>query len=329
MWIKNFQQGDYAMKQYAIGIDVGGTKIAYGLFDSDKNLIDKHRTFSEAALSSEKFFDKIVDDIYGMLNKNNLALEHISGIGIGMPSYVLFEEGHIVMTTNLTNIENFSAKKYLLEKLGQNVRVIIDNDGHTGALAEHRWGAGKGFKHMLYCPVSTGISSGIIINDELFRGSYGWSGESGHMIVTPDEGIMCGCKNKGCLMSYCSGSMIVKHIANKIEQGEQTVMVDLAGEKENITTVHIAQAYAMKDAMAIWAIEQMAKYLGIWCYNLYSTLNINCFVFGGGLVKLGDLIFVRVRQVFDSYNHNDYPVYFKFAELGDDFGIIGAVELLF
>jgi glucokinase len=317
------------MKQYAIGIDVGGTKIAYGLFDSDRNLVDRRRALSNATFSAEQFFDKIVDDIYILLDTNNLNLVNVRGIGIGMPSYVLFEEGKIVMTSNLTKIADFPAKTYLLKKLGEDVRIIIDNDGHTGALAEHRHGAGRGFHHMLYCPVSTGISSGIIINDELFRGRYGWSGESGHMIVNPDEGIMCGCKNKGCLMSYCSGSMIVKHILNKIEQGEQTIMVELADGKENISAEHIAKAHTMKDEMAIWAVTQMAKYLGIWCYNLYTTLNINCFIFGGGLVKFGEMLFDPVRQVFKSYNHNEFPVYFKFAELGDDFGIIGAVELLF
>ena len=317
------------MKQYAIGIDVGGTKTAFGLFNGDKKLIGTHRMLSDPSLSSEDFFDKMVENINYLLKSNNLSLENLRGIGIGMPSYVLFEEGKIMMTANLTKIENFPATEYLQNKLGNNIRIVIDNDGHTGALAEHRQGAGRGFHHMLYCPVSTGISSGIIINDELFRGSYGWSGESGHMIVNPDEGIMCGCKNKGCLMSYCSGAMIVKHILQQIENGKKTCMVELAGGKENITAEHIKKGYEMNDQLAIWAVEQMGKYLGIWLYNLYSTLNINCFVFGGGLVNFGDILFNRVRQSFDSYNHNKTPVYFKFAELGDDFGIIGAAELLF
>lgn len=316
------------MKQYTIGIDVGGTKIAYGLFDGDKNLVDKHRVLSDAALSAEQFFDRIVGDIHMILERHELTLDSIGGIGIGVPSYVLFEEGKIIKTVNLPNIADFPAKAYLLEKLRSDMRIVIDNDGHTGALAEHRQGAGRGFRHMLYCPVSTGISSGIIINNELFRGSYGWSGESGHMIANADEGVMCGCRNKGCFMSYCSGSMIIKHILNKIEQGDMTIMVKLAGGKENITTEHIVQAYALEDEMAIWAVEQMAKYLGVWCYNLYVTLNINCFVFGGGLLKFGDTLFGRVRRVFDTYNQNDYPVYFKYAEL-DDYGIIGALELLF
>jgi glucokinase len=190
---------------------------------------------------------------------------------------------------------------------------------------------------MLYCPVSTGISTGIIINGKIFRGRYGWAGESGHMIVTPGDGVECGCGNQGCLMSWCSGSMIVRHIKRWIEAGEKSSITDIAGDNE-LNCNHLACAYNEGDALACRAIEQMVKFLGIWTYNLYVVLNINCFVFGGGLLKLfrglmidgkpGSLL-DAMKEVFDGYNKNSMPVYFKEAELGDDFGIIGAAELLF
>ena len=81
--------------------------------------------------------------------------------------------------------------------------------------------------------------------------------------------------------------------------------------------------------MAKQAVEQMAQYMAIWLYNLYVLLNINCFVFSGGLLCMGDKLFKRVRELFDAYNNNDYPVYFKTALLGQDAGIIGARELLY
>ena len=316
------------MNIYTMGIDVGGTKIAYGLFDSDKNLIKKLKTPSDKTKNSEAFFDGICETIHNMLETEGIKKSQLQGIGIGVPSYVLFDEGKIIKTANLTNIRDFPARSYLMNKMG-NVPIIIDNDANTGALAEFHHGAGRGCKHMLYCPVSTGISTGIIINEQLFRGSYGWAGESGHMIVTPGFGIeACGCGSKGCLMSYCSGSMIVKHVQKKIAEGSPTVMIELAGGSDQITTAHILNAYDQGDAMALWAVEQMALYLGVWIYNQYALLNINCFVFGGGLLHFGDRLFKRVRRVFDAYNQNDLPVYFKTAELGEDFGIIGANELL-
>ncbi len=314
---------------YTVGIDVGGTKTAYGLFDGDRTLVERFEEPSDPALSAEKFLDRIVRSCRNLTALAGLSTGDLRGIGIGMPSFVLYEEGRIVKTANLPQLCDFPARSYLMDQLGGGVRVLLDNDSHTGALAEHRHGAGRGFKHMLYCPVSTGISSGIVINNELFRGRYGWSGESGHMIVTPGQGIVCGCGNRGCLMSYCSGSMIVKHIQNKIAAGEVTMMAHLAGGVENISACTVAEAYDLGDDMAHWALEQMARYMAIWTYNLYQMLNINCFVFGGGLLSLGERLFPRMRDLFDEYNRNDMPVYFKEAELGNDFGLIGAAELLF
>ncbi|GHU33800.1 glucokinase [Spirochaetia bacterium] len=325
------------MELYTIGIDAGGTKTAYGVLNGSKNLIQRISHSSDPSLSAEAFFDKIAETILELMRNHNLKKENIRGVGIGMPSFILFEEGRIIKTSNLTNIRDFPARAYLMKKL-DGIRVILDNDSHTGAIAEHRLGAGRGFDNMLYCPVSTGISSGIIINGEIFRGRYGWSGESGHMIVSPGEGIECGCGNRGCIMSWCSGSMIVKHIIKWIESGEKTCMTELAGSADAITCFHIESAYNSGDALAIRAVDQMSTYLGIWTYNLYVTLNINCFVFGGGLLKMkrylatGEaegILLSRMKEIFDEYNKNDMPVYFKEAELGDDFGIIGAAELLF
>lgn len=317
------------MNNFTIGIDVGGTKTAYGLFDSNKNLIFKNKLPTNPNLDAQAFFDEIVDNVNIILRDNNIHHSNLRGVGIGMPSYIFYEEGRIMKTANLPKIKDFPARSYLYKKLGGNIRIMLDNDAHTAALAEHRNGAGRGFTHMLYCPVSTGISTGIIIDNKLFRGRYGWAGETGHMIATPGEGIECGCGNRGCLMSYCSGAMIVKHVKQKILEGHKTIMIDLAGSHDAIDVLHISQAYDLDDSLSIWAIDQMAKYMAVWLYNLYSALNINCFVLGGGLLNIGDKLFDPVKSMFNDLNHCDLPVYFKEAELGDDFGIVGAAELLF
>lgn len=318
------------MKGYSIGIDVGGTKIAYGLFDSQRQLLAKARRPSNPDLAPSAFFDDLLLGLHELLEDQGISLSSLKGIGIGMPSYVRYEDGYILKTTNLTKIKEFPAKDYIQNALGENLPVFLDNDSHTGALAEHRYGAGRGHKNMLYCPVSTGISSGIVIDGKLFRGQYGWSGESGHMIITPGEGVLCGCGNRGCLMSWCSGSMIVKHIQNWIAAGESTRMVELAGGAENISCETLSAAWDLKDPMALKAVEQMARYLAIWAYNLYVTLNINCYVFGGGLLEMGDKLFGPMRRYFDDYNQDDaHPVFFKTAELEKDFGITGAMELLY
>jgi glucokinase len=322
------------MEHYVIGVDVGGTKIAYGLFDEKKGLLAERRISSDQNLEPDAFFDILAREIQSLLNERSVRTEQVWGIGLAMPSFILFEQGYIVKTSNLVKLRDFPARAYLSEKLN-GIPIILDNDAHVAALAEHAMGAGRGFTHMLYCPISTGISSAMIINGKLFRGSYGWSGETGHMIATPGEGILCGCGNRGCYMSWCSGSMIIKHIQLWIEEGEKTLMTELAGGADKISAHHLEAAFDEGDPLAVRAMNQMTKYLGLWFFNLYVTFNINCFVLGGGLVKMGEKLLGPVRRVFDEYNRNGAPegfdmsVYFKNAELGDRVGIVGAAELIF
>ncbi|MDR0568204.1 MAG: ROK family protein [Spirochaetaceae bacterium] len=312
---------------YVIGIDVGGTKTAFGLFDKHKRLIAESRIASDPDLPAEPFFDGLIREVKTMLDKASIETAEVTGVGVGMPSFILFEKGYIVKTSNLTRIADFPARSYLSGRLG--MPVLLDNDTRLAALAEHRYGAGQGRQNMLYCAISTGIASAIIINGSLFRGSYGWAGESGHTIVTPGKGILCGCGNRGCVMSWCSGSMIVKHIQMWIKQGEKTLMTELAGGAEDITCFHLEEAYARQDLMAVKALNQMAQYLGLWLYNLYVIFNIDCFVLGGGLLKMQNILLEPVRRVFDGYNRDERPVHITVSALGDRFGIIGAAELIF
>ncbi|MDR1065473.1 MAG: ROK family protein [Oscillospiraceae bacterium] len=308
-------------KKYTVGIDVGGTKTAYGLFDAEKKLIGRSRHFSDAKLPPEAFFDQIIENIRVLCTEAGVVESELAGVGVGMPSFVRAPDGYIIRTANLPLIRDFPAPEYLTRALG-GTTVAVGNDMHAGALAEHRYGAGRGAENMLYCLMSTGISSGIIIGGRLFRGSYGFSGESGHMIVTPGEGPECGCGNRGCVSAYASASRIPIHIRKWIEDGEKTSLT------EPFSTVQIAEGYNRGDKLAVRAVEQMTRYMAVWLFNLYITLNISCFVFGGGLLNMDLPLLKLVREKFDAFDKGGMPVSFKTAELGEDFGIIGAAELL-
>jgi glucokinase len=315
------------MKKYTIGIDVGGTKTAYGVFDESKNLIASLNHKSDADCTPEVFFDRIAANINELVASSHIQKENISGIGLGMPSFIHYDAGYIIKTSNLVKIKDFPARSYLSNKL-DGIRVVLDNDARAAGMAEYRYGAGRGFDIMFFCPVSTGISSSLFIKGKPFRGSYGWAGETGHMIATPGEGLHCGCGNQGCYMSWCSGSMIVQHIKKWIEAGEKTMMTELAGGVEHIDSIVLEKAYDQGDPMAIKALNQMIHWLGLWFYNLYVSYNVNCFVMGGGLVNMGEKLLGPIRSTFDRYNHDERPVYFKIAECGNHSGTLGAAELV-
>lgn len=317
---------------YSIGIDCGGTKVAYGLFDDRHNLLERFEHQTKTDGTAEEILQDICNHIVFFLKSKNILIGDLFGIGIAFPSYVDYETGYINKTVNIKPLKNIYARDYIEKQLA--TKVVVDNDCHVAALAEHRFGAGKGFEHMLYCCVSTGISSGIVINNQIFRGSYGTAGESGHMLITPDEGFKCGCENKGCFMSMTSGSMIGLHVQKWLQEENYTnsLLLELAqGNAQAIDAIMIHQAALQNDPLALRAVQQMAKYMGIWLFNLYQILNINCYVFGGGLVHFGDLLFEPIKKTFYQYlkNQGDHPIYFKFAELDNNFGIIGAEQLLF
>ncbi|MDR2662308.1 MAG: ROK family protein [Treponema sp.] len=317
------------MGRYVVGIDVGGTKIACGLVDKNRRLIADCRLASDPELEAEPFFDRIAGAVRSLLEDHQTGLGELARIGLGMPSFILYDEGRVVKTSNLVKIRDFPARDSLSRRL-EGIPVTLDNDGRAAGMAEYRFGAGRGFANMLYCPVSTGISSALFINGRPYRGTYGWAGETGHMIATPGEGIECGCGNRGCYMSWCSGSMIVRHIRNWIAAGEKTMMIDLAGgDAGAIDSIILEAAYDRGDAMAVKAFNQMIFWLGVWFYNLYVTYNVNCFVLGGGLVNMGEKLLEPVRRAFNQYNHDERPVYFKTAECTQHGGVLGAAELAY
>ena len=123
--------------------------------------------------------------------------------------------------------------------------------------------------------------------------------------------------------------MIVQHIRNWIAAGEPTIMDELAGGADKITTVILERAFEKGDPMAAKPLGQMSRWLGVWFFNLYLSYNVNCFVYGGGLVNMGEKLLGPIRRAFDSYNHDERPVYFKTAQCAGDSGIIGASELVY
>ena len=307
--------------KYIIGIDAGGSKVAYGLFNARGDIIDRYQHATDTDADGPAFSDILIESIMAILKKNSMTIEQLSGVGVCMPSYIKYETGYVFMTSAIPRIKNFAMREYLEARLP--TRIVFDNDANSAALAEYRRGAGRGARHMVYVVVGTGFGCGIIIDGKVFQGSYGAAGECGHMLATPGEGLMCGCENKGCYMSYVSGKHLPERVWQRQFGGIQSVL-----KQEKTDGRRLMEAYKTGDPLAIKLTEQMSHYLALCVYNVYQMLNIDTYVFGGGLTALGDILFGPMREEFDRLNHISFPVYFKMAELKDDAGIIGAAEYI-
>ena len=148
--------------EHYLGIDVGGAKIAYGLFNGDKQLQAKLELPTNIDLTAPQFFDLILEQARSFAKANAVPFSSLQGIGIGVPSFLNFNTGHIVKTGSIPLLHDFPVRTYLQKKLEHQIPIVIDNDANTGTLAELRQGAGKKLEHFIFTLISTGIGSGLM-----------------------------------------------------------------------------------------------------------------------------------------------------------------------
>ncbi len=312
---------------YYIGIDIGGTKTAFGLFDDKRQLIDKDKILTDKTLCATDLCNAMISVIDGLLGRHGLSRKDVGGIGAGCPSTVNAKTGVVNATNNIPKLSDFNLRDYLAGYLG--CRALVDNDANLAALAEYRRGAGRGHENMMYYTASTGMGGGFILDGRLYRGANCFAGEIGHSLITPGKGLMCGCGNRGCFESYAGGSHIDDNVRLRVERGEKTLMTELS-QGGYINGEILYKAYFAGDAMAAELLDQIGSYAGLLMFNIYQIINVDCYVIGGGLANFGEELFGRIRASFNSYKRAcSDPVYFLPAELKQDFGIIGAVEALF
>jgi glucokinase len=317
------------MALHTVGIDIGENRVSYGLFDGAGNILTRRAHETDEQWSPDLFFSEIAKQTRLLAEEGDLSISDIAGVGISMPSQINASTGIVHWTHGLPKLSGFSANEKCMGKFG-NIRTVIDKRANAGALAEHRFGAGRDQKNMLYCLAGAELSTGIIINNALFRGSHGFAGATGHMIIQPQDpkGLPCVCGSRGCINSYGAGSMIVKHVEEWIKDGEYTLLTEMAGNAQRVTARHLSMAYERGDALATKAIEQMAQYLGIWLYNIHLSYDIDFIVLGGGLLRMGRKLTGRIQKVFNTCNNSGASVQIVIEQLGEDRKIIGANQLL-
>lgn len=312
--------------KYYLTVDVGGTKVAYGIFDEQRNLIIKDKRPADTNWTPDAFADALAADCEDLIKKSGLSRGDIAGVGLIVPGYVDFRTGEVHIITNIPKLVCFYPGRDLEKRL--NLPVLLENDANAAGLAEARVGAGREYSDIVYMTVSTGIGGGIVINDAIFHGSYGAAGEIGHLLITPGQGALCGCHNRGCFESWCSAANMRHHLEQDIASGVSDSFISERGGLEKMDGRLLEEGVRAGDPLCVRQLDRMGDYLGILCYNIYQVLNINCYIIGGGLSNMGELLLSRIERSFCSWNNNSvFPVYFERAKLSGDIGLYGALEL--
>ena len=312
----------------AIGVDVGGTKVAAGVVDEDGRIIAKLKRSTPAA-SPSRTEQAIADAVTELLDHHQVTGHRVEAIGLGAAGFVDSARATMLFAPNLAWRDE-PLKQRVEERLGR--EVLVENDANASAWAEARFGAARGYRDVMLVALGTGIGAAIIIGGELYRGRWGIAGEPGHVRVVPD-GRLCGCGNRGCWEQYCSGNALVaeaREFARRTPGGAIRLLQLGGGTPEGITGPVITQAAAEGDPAALRCFQTIGGWLGQGLADLAAILDPACFVIGGGVSGAGELLVDPARAAFEhaltGRGHRPLAE-IKVAQLGEDAGIVGAADL--
>lgn len=307
--------------KYVFGVDIGGTTVKLGFFDTEGNILDKWEIPTRKELGGKYILPDIADSIADKLMENNITKEEVVGVGVGVPGPV-DADGVVFKAVNL-GWDIFSVSNTLGDLV--NLPVKAGNDANVAALGEMWKGGGKGHDDLVAVTLGTGVGGGIIVQGKLLAGATGAGGEIGHIHVEDNETDRCGCGKTGCLEQYGSATGIVRLATRALEAtDEASVLRD--GE---LTAKAVCDAAKAKDAVAIKVMEQFGEYLGRGLAAIACVVNPEIFVIGGGVSKAGEMLFDYIRPHYEKYVfHGSKNTKFALATLGNDAGIVGAARLV-
>ena len=308
-------------KRLAIGVDVGGTKIAAGIVAPDGRIL--HKTTAPTPQRQ----DDVVRYILTVVGELQSRCPDAAAIGDGAAGMVDWPTGRIRWAPN-NSYSNLPLQQLLAE--GSGLPAVVENDANAAAWAEAAVGAGAGLGNIVALTVGTGIGAGIVLNGELQRGETGIAGEAGHIIINPVDGDQCGCGAKGCLEAMASGTALGRAGCRAAAADPAGRLAQLAGTAAGVTGETVYQAAMDGDTTARQLFNQLGYWLGVGIASLVNIFDPQVVVLSGGLVATGDLLLAPTRESFERFvfarPHRELPA-LALAQMGPDAGLIGAALL--
>lgn len=310
-----------------VGIDIGGTKIAAGIVDAQGKLLATARSLMVARGSSAEGLAAVESAIASVLTRK-VDDHELRGIGICSPGPLDPGTGIIINPPNLPCWRNFP----LAESVRQSYRVPVkvENDANAAALAEAKWGAGRGYRNVFYLCIGTGIGTGVVMNGEIYHGRTGTAGEGGHMGIDV-HGPQCGCGKRGCIEVLASGPAIARRAQEQAAKVPSSRLLQLAGgDPTNITGEMVGRACAEGDAVAKVVIRETLDLLAYWLGNIIDLLEPDVIVMGGGVTSMLAPYLDEMRARWAGAVVNPWPekIPVVIARYGEEAGVAGAAALL-
>lgn len=313
------------MKEYAFGIDLGGTTAKIGLFTTTGDLLEKWEVPTDTSDQGARILPNLAAAVQDKMAQRSLSPDQIEGVGLGVPGPVQDSSVVAIVCANLGGWGDCDAGAQLSQLLG-GLRVQVGNDANVAALGEIWMGAAKGCRSAVMVTLGTGVGGGVVTDGKLIEGAHGAGGEIGHITVNPQETAQCGCGKHGCLEQYSSATGVVRCM-NKLLEQNPDVPCTLRGR--DFAAKDVFDAARSGDKLAQQEVEDMTLTLALALGNIAAITDPEMFLVGGGVARAGDVLLEPLNRHYQAnafLSCRNTPI--RLASLGNDAGIYGAVRLI-
>ncbi len=312
------------MGKMCIGVDVGGTSVKLGLFETSGTLVYKWEVPTRKEEGGRYILEDVAASIRNVLAQRQIDLDDVMGAGLGVPGPVM-PDGYVEVCVNL-GWRDMNPQRELSAFL-DGLPVKSGNDANVAALGEMWQGGGKGYTDIVMVTLGTGVGGGVIIDEKIISGKHGLAGEIGHIHVRDEEWEHCNCGGVGCVEQIASATGIAREARRKMAASDAPSALRKYGD--SVTAKDVLDQAKARDAMALEVVELVGRYLGVMLAQVAMTVDPEIFVIGGGVSKAGQFLIDVIWKYYDHYSpisKNKGKI--GLATLGNDAGIYGAARLV-
>ncbi len=279
-----------------LAVDIGGTKIALGVFSADGTLLGKPAVlpvpFDPGGRGNPA---KLVDIIHSFASQVQTMYPVLLGVGLSVCGNVDMRDGNCLLVPNL-HWRDVPLGKMVGEATG--LPVFAATDTRQAALVEHTWGSARGIDHFCWCTVGTGYGGYLFLDGVPFDGYHGIAGPFGHNTIDEVNGYPCGCGRRGCVETYVAGPAIARRGQQALDSGASPALARLAGTQP-VSPSMVADAFRLGDPAAVQIIQDVVRMIAISLSGVNNLLDLQLFILGGGVIhalpELVGMIDAKIR----------------------------------
>jgi len=303
---------------YYIAVDIGGTQLRAALYPEGEQ-----KAVSQKRIPTQTRDQSAVDRLLELIKTIIPAQGKVKAIGMAAPGPLNPKTGILYAAPNIPGWVNLPLAQIVQDRF--KIPTLLGNDANLAAMGEWKFGAGRGYQHLLYMTVSTGIGGGVIEDGKLLLGYKGLAAEIGHITVDP-SGPLCGCGQRGHLEALASGTAIARYVTEQLARGVPSSMAELP----TVSARDVSLAAEQGDPLAREALARAGGYLGRAIADFLHLFNPQIVIIGGGVSRSGKYLLDPLRESIATYVISPeylHGLVVTTASLGDDAGLLGALAL--